>query len=152
MPNIIAQPTPYTISSSPKAAVNITPKNAAPTIVSASQNQTTIRSSNPANTIKQPTSNSVQMASQRLALSLQVNTPNIQRGQVTGAIKSARFDRVGIYDYIGAALSANAKDVDAVWRIRRVRNDIPQSSTVENAGGANSYSFKWTGRLSVVYQ
>jgi len=149
-PQIIATPTPYTISSNAKPTINIAAANKTATITP-QNNVVDITPKASGQKLQSQASNSLQITAQQINMQMQVNTPNIQRGKVTGLVKSVRFDRVGIYDYIGAALSPNALDANPVWRIRRVRNDIGQSAIVESAGGSNAFIEVWDDRLGLVY-
>jgi len=75
----------------------------------------------------------------------------IALGNLSGEIKEARFDTVGVFVYVGVALSKGIADTAAAWRIRRIDNSVPQSPTLASAGGLDRFAFSWANHLSEAY-
>ena len=150
MPNILIQPTKNIVKANPKPVVSMVTSSSQRIVINAATPKN-ITPKNTAATIAQAVKPTVQVVSQKTVMQVQQSSPTISIGRASGLVKSVRFDRVGVYDYIGAALSPNAIDSSPVWRIRRVRNDMGAAAIVESAGGSNAYISVWNDRLSLVY-
>jgi len=150
MPSILIQPTKNIVKSNLKPTIKLISSNHPRTISSAGQ-PVTITTKNTATKMSQPAKKTVQIVSKKTIMQVMQSSPRLALGTISGLVKSVRFDRVGFYDYIGAALSPSAVDSSPVWRIRRVRNDMGAAAIVESAGGSNAYISVWNDRLSLVY-
>lgn len=151
MPNIIPSDTPYTIAPSSKAVIQMVGASNSAALSLNAVNSVTISPNGSVKVMKQSPS-SVQLKSTQIRLVVSNPSPTIKKGSVSGIVKAARFATVGVFDYVGSALSATASETAAVWRIRRMRNDsVGSQKNVVSAGGSDSFSFAWSNYINESY-